>query len=176
MVWCDFQKRSPARASKMTFAIVILAVSIAVIAGFSLDRFNRWWGPRRLDRMMTKWKSDIEKGVAEPPRLVPECHYVVRVEEVRVSCTDPQGQVESVEWEDVQKVEIVTTDTGPALPDVFWVLHGSATGCVIPQGATGEQELLDRLFKLPKFDLKNMIAAMACTENQRFVCWERVSD
>ena len=40
------------------------------------------------------------------------------------------------------------------MPDVFWILAGTSTssGCVIPQGATGDSALLERLQKLPGFD------------------------
>lgn len=73
----------------------------------------------------------------------------------------------TVELEDLQRVEILTTDQGPFRPDVFWVLHGSETSCVGPQGATGERELLDRLQKLPGFRNEAVIKAMPSTENRR---------
>ena len=78
-----------------------------------------------------------------------------------------------MEWDDLQRVEIVTTDHGPFAPDVFWVLHGLKAGCVIPQGATGEKELLERLQALPGFRYEAVIEAMSSTENRRFLCWER---
>ena len=57
--------------------------------------------------------------------------------------------------------------------DVFWVLHGLNRGCAIPQGATGEKELLERLQKLPNFDNGAVIEAMGCTSDRRFLCWEK---
>jgi hypothetical protein len=90
-----------------------------------------------------------------------------------VVCDRPDGKVERVRWDDLQKVEIVTTDEGPFVPDVFWVLHGTDTGCVIPQGATGEGPFLDRMHALPGFDNGAMIQAMTSVENRRFLCWRR---
>jgi len=104
---------------------------------------------------------------------VPESLFVLKVTDAEVVCERPDGKVERVRWDDLQKVEIVTTDKGPMEPDVFWVLHGSKTGVAAPQGATGENELLDRLLKLPGFDNKALIDAMSSATNKRFLCWQR---
>ena len=42
-----------------------------------------------------------------------------------------------------------------------------------PQGATGEDSLIEALQALPGFVHEEMIAAMACAENRRFVCWQK---
>ena len=108
------------------------------------------------------------------PSLQPESQYVVRMSESEVSCTHPDGTTESVAWDALQRIEIVTTDTGPFLMDVFWVLDGGDRGCVVPQGATGDRELLGRLQELPGFRNDAVISAMACTNNQRFLVWEKI--
>jgi hypothetical protein len=106
-------------------------------------------------------------------KLIPESLYIVEVSDAGVSCSRPDQKVESVAWDDLQCVEIVNTDEGPFFPDVFWVLHGSESGCVIPQGATGEEQLLERLQKLPGFDNEALIKAMSVTTNKRSLCWRR---
>lgn len=108
--------------------------------------------------------------------LVPEGNYVISMTEVDVSCHRPDGLVESVQWQDLEKVEVLTTSDGPLLPDVFWLLHGREGngGCVIPQGARGDVELLERLQKLPGFDNQVFINAMGSTQPAVFVCWKRV--
>jgi hypothetical protein len=58
-------------------------------------------------------------------------------------------------------------------PDVFWVLHGTTGGCAIPQGATGDRELLKRLQTLPGFDNAAFIEAMGSTADKKFLCWQR---
>jgi hypothetical protein len=105
--------------------------------------------------------------------MYPEQTVVVTITEQGVSCSRPDGAVESVAWDDLQGVIIETTDTGPFAPDVFWVLVGEHGGCVIPQGATGEKELLNRLQALDGFDNEVLIQAMMSSENQRFLCWEK---
>ena len=79
--------------------------------------------------------------------------------------------MERVAWEDLQAVIIHTTADGPAAPDVFWILAGKSTssGCVIPQGASGNSSLLERLQKLSGFDNDGM----SSTEEQKFVCWQQ---
>jgi hypothetical protein len=109
---------------------------------------------------------------AHPP-LMPESRFVVRVSDAEVRCERPDGKVERVGWTDLHKVEIVTTADGPRHPDVFWVLHGTDGGCAIPQGATGDGELLERLQALPGFDHGAVIEAMTSTSARRFLCWER---
>ena len=78
-------------------------------------------------------------------------------------------------WGDLQKVEVVTTGNGPFAPDVFWVLHGTGGGCLVPQGATGDKELLERLQALPGFDNRAFIEAMSCASERRFLCWQRAA-
>jgi hypothetical protein len=82
----------------------------------------------------------------------------------------------SLAWEQVTRVTIRTTDQGPFVEDVFYILE-SADGetLVVPQMAPGCEELLSALQALPGFDNEAVIAAMACTDNQEFLCWERPS-
>jgi len=105
--------------------------------------------------------------------LEPEHRFVVRLSDSEVSCERPDGTVERVSWADLQRVEVVTTDEGPFVPDVFWVLHGTDGGCAVPQGATGDSALLERLQTLPGFDNKAFIDAMTCASDRRFLCWQR---
>ncbi len=107
--------------------------------------------------------------------LLPESRFVVRLSDSEVICERPDGKVERVGWADLQKVEVVTTGDGPFAPDVFWVLHASSTGCAIPQGATGEKELLERLQALPGFDNGAVIEAMSSTSDRRFLCWQKAA-
>ena len=133
------------------------------------------WGVMSL---LERWRvrrfvQGFMQGAKSTSALLPESRYVVTLSVSEVSCARPEGVTERVAWDDLHKVEIVTTDRGPLLPDVFWVLHGSRAGCVVPQGATGEPELLARLQQLPGFRNSAVTEAMACSENRRFVCWRK---
>ena len=112
-------------------------------------------------------------SASKRPALDPGSRFVVTISEKGVSCQRPHGEKESVDWVDVNAVLIKTTDEGPFLPDVFWVLVGDKGGCVIPQGATGEKALMERLRTLVGFDNEAVIKAMQCAENQGFLCWKR---
>lgn len=107
--------------------------------------------------------------------LQPESQFVVHVSDSDVICYSPDGQTERITWDDLQAVIVETTDAGPFAPDVFWILIGNspASGCLIPQGATGDVALLERLQKLPGFDNGAFTEAMACAENEKFICWKR---
>ena len=102
-----------------------------------------------------------------------EAKWVVSVDEHQISCTRPNGVMESVDWKDLKLIEIQTTDEGPYLPDVFWYLIGDESGCLVPLGATGEKAMIERLQQLPGFDNEAVSDAMSSTSNRTFVCWQR---
>lgn len=107
-------------------------------------------------------------------RLYPECQFVVRVTDADVVCEHPDGQTERVRWDQLQAFIVETTDEGPWAADVLWILIDSVnSGCVIPQGATGEEPLLARLRQLPGFNNEEFIKAMTSTDNRKFLCWKR---
>ena len=84
------------------------------------------------------------------------------------------GTIEEVAWEDLVEVQIVTTDEGPFVDDVFFLLAGrNGTGVCVPQGAPGSAPLLERLQRLPHFDNDQVIQAMMSSKNARFVCWKK---
>ena len=105
--------------------------------------------------------------------MQPEAAFVVTLTAEGVTCRRPDGKIESVAWDDLQGVLIETNDEGPIGTDVYWILVGKHSGCVIPQGATGEDALLKQLQALPGFDNEALIASMSSTENRRFLCWKR---
>jgi hypothetical protein len=108
--------------------------------------------------------------------MPPEAAFVITLTDEGVRYRRPDGKLESVAWDDLQAVLIETSDAGPIGTDVYWILAGKHGGCVIPQGATGEDALLERLQALEGFDNDAVIAAMSSTDNQRFVCWRRMSN
>ncbi len=106
--------------------------------------------------------------------LFPEKDYIIEITEVKISCKRPNGLIEEVTWKELKKVEIHTTDQGPFVEDVFWVLYGNERDCIIPQGATNNEELLSRLQDLPDFNNKMLIEAMSCTDNNEFLIWQKM--
>lgn len=83
------------------------------------------------------------------------------------------GKVESVTWDDLAEVAIMTTSAGPFEEDVYWLLIGkSGGGCAVPQSLDPQGEILKRLQTLPGFDNEAVIQAMGSVENATFVCWK----
>jgi len=105
--------------------------------------------------------------------LVTEEQIVVEFDNDEISCIRPDGYTEQVRWDDLARVEVMTTNEGPWACDVYFVLHGTSSGCLIPQGATGDQKLVERLLELPGFDEKLFVDAMGCTSNRTFDVWKR---
>lgn len=134
-----------------------------------LGLLKRWWQRRFV-------KNTLESEPGNDLSSQPEGRYFVTFSESEVVCTRPDGRVESVAWQDLQRVELVTSDEGPFAPDVFWVLYGSQKGCVIPLGVSGEPELLQRLQQMPGFRNAMVIQAMSSTGPGRFVCWQKGAD
>jgi hypothetical protein len=153
-----------------TSALLVVAVA-GILALFYLAR--RWWVRGKSGRLAANLSQPGGAGTGGRKPLMPENLWLVCVSDTEVRCTRPGGIVESVGWDDLRRVEIVTTDEGPFAPDVFWVLHGTTTGCVVPQGADGEDQLLQRLQALPGFRNEEVIKAMSSAEIARFLCWER---
>jgi len=67
----------------------------------------------------------------------------------------------------------VTTDEGPYVEDLFWLLHAAdGTGCLVPHAEACEVDLLSRLQQLSRFDNMAVVEASRSTGRQVFVCWE----
>jgi hypothetical protein len=98
---------------------------------------------------------------------------VLTIDDRAVSCDWPSGAFTSLDWKDLQEVEIRTTDRGPFEEDVFLVLRGAGREVVVPQGAARFGELLGRLQQLPGFDNEAVISSMTSAENAVFPCWRK---
>jgi len=106
------------------------------------------------------WKTGAKKD-----RVVFDTERVTRIM--------PSGKTETVRWDELQEVFILTTDEGPMADDVFWMLCDKDGGCAIPSEAEGTKELLVRLQQLPDFDNEAVIKAMGSTCNAKFICWRQ---
>ena len=107
--------------------------------------------------------------------LQPESQFVATRTDTHVSVTDPAGHTRSIAISDITHIRVVTNDTGPVGADVWWVFDDKENGWYVafPQGATGEDILLDWLLALPGFDHAAMTSAMGCTDNAEFPVWQR---
>jgi hypothetical protein len=98
----------------------------------------------------------------------------VRWDESGMAVTFPEGGVRAIGWPEVERIVIITNDTGPHGSDVWWLIEGADKRCAYPQGASGDEAALAEMQRrFPGFDNKAVIEAMGCTTDGRFVCWER---
>ena len=97
----------------------------------------------------------------------------VVIDEEWITCIRGPTSRQAVRWNDLTAVLIETTDQGPFKNDVFWVLVGEKSRCVVPQEAEGSQEMLARLQNLAAFDNDAVVEAMGTAENKTFVCWRK---
>lgn len=103
-----------------------------------------------------------------------EEEFVVRVTADDAILCQPPGQTEQrVELTDLTAVYVEINDSGPWGMDVWWLLD-SATETLVafPLGSTGEKAVLERLQRLPGFEVKGMNSIA----NARFLCWSVRSD
>jgi len=153
------------------------ALIVAILAGIGAWALVEIWIHWRASRAASKVIDHALHPDSYPSRARsgrdPESRFVLRLSDSEIACERPDGKVERVAWADLQKVEVVTTSAGPFAPDVFWVLHGTEGGCAVPQGATDNERLLERLQTLPGFDNGTFIEAMSSTDDRRFTCWQR---
>jgi hypothetical protein len=92
--------------------------------------------------------------------------------EVRRYLSD--GRTESIAWEDIDEIDIVTTDEGPWVDDLFWLFIDKerSKGCAVSNQADGFKDLLHRIQRLPGFDNAMVVQAMGSTSNRSFVVWK----
>lgn len=106
--------------------------------------------------------------------LYPESEFCVEVGDDEIVCLMPDGECEVVSINELQMFEIITNDSGPFAPDVFWVLSTTRGKCVIPHGSSGDSQLLDWAEEsLRGFDNEQFIQAMGSTDNNSFLIWSK---
>lgn len=101
-----------------------------------------------------------------------ESSAVVEIDDQRIRCVWPE-QTQTIQWDDIRSVILVTTDEGPFVEDIYWHIEsGDQNPVVIPNDALGADQLLDRMQqKLNGFDDKAFIQAMGSTSNASFLVW-----
>jgi hypothetical protein len=88
---------------------------------------------------------------------------------------DTRGRESSFYLAEIDEIGIETTDAGPFLEDVYWVLRRKEDAFRVPQGSEVFKQLLERFKQLPGFDWEPFTDAMSCTERRYFPCWRRVA-
>ena len=120
---------------------------------------------------MSKFLKNIVKNHFNKRQKNP----VVTWDETEIVCHFPGNETKHMLWNDLSAVVIETTDEGPWMEDVYFLLFSDVLDSIfgIPQCAEGSQDLLEKLMQLPGFNEEAVIKAMGSTSNQSFLCWEK---
>jgi hypothetical protein len=115
-----------------------------------------------------KWRANRRAAIMF------ERAVVVRTDDIGISVVYPNGETQSIEWRNVERIVIETNDSGPWGADFWWLIEGNDSRCAYPGGATGDIEALKTFPKwFPGFSDEIVIKANGCTSNAKFICWER---
>ena len=108
------------------------------------------------------------------PKLIhPEDYYNVTITDEFVRVEHPKIKTEQIAWSEIEVIKLINTDKGPFAPDIWLTLIGKNSGCVIPQGAKGYDDVYEIVSKYENFDFEKVIESMTCTENRDFLLWKK---
>jgi hypothetical protein len=84
---------------------------------------------------------------------------------------------ESVRWDEVQRVEVLTHETGPGRKDMLFLLHGRGdAGVAVPGPVAQRHGLLAELRRrFPGLQEDRWAQAQAATGRAAFLLWERAA-
>lgn len=103
----------------------------------------------------------------------PEDKFKVTINNDFVQIEHPERKTEKILWKDIKEIKLINTDQGPFQPDVWLALLGDSSGCLIPQGAKGYDEVYEIVSKYEGFNFENVIKSMGCTDNAEFELWTK---
>jgi hypothetical protein len=88
------------------------------------------------------------------------------------------GREESVRWDELHEVEVITTKVGVHKQDgVILVLGaGDERGCLVPSGLAAEHGVVERVAGLPGFDVHALSVAMERPPPSRTTVWTRAAE
>lgn len=106
-------------------------------------------------------------------RWIDQDHEWINVDAQRIWRGRGVQTYESLRWDELTQVTIITTDEGPFVEDFFWLLRGQddERGIAIGLGLAQHIDLLGRLGRLPGFDFMASVEATGSTQHGRFLCW-----
>ncbi len=134
----------------MKFFIIIFVCLIVVIIFFNSKKEN---------------KKQIWETTPGGP-------YTVKITEDEISCEHPQRERESIRWDQVIEIRLITTDKGPFEPDIWYLFIGESSGCSVPGEAKGFDQLWDE-FKIRFQGLDYQAIIEAGTDNSQKTIWKK---
>lgn len=97
--------------------------------------------------------------------------YTLVISEDGIACEHPKRKRESIRWDQITEIRLVTTDEGPFQPDVWYLFIGGTEGCSVPSEAKGFDLLWDEFKKrFPGLNYQAIIEAG--TDNAQKTIWK----
>lgn len=82
-------------------------------------------------------------------------------------------ELSALRWDELVRIQIVTTDQGPFVDDVFWLFcAGDGRVCTVPSTEISSG-IFARLERFEGVDYEAAIRAMGSTDNASFLIWAR---
>jgi hypothetical protein len=82
-------------------------------------------------------------------------------------------ELSELRWDELARIQIITTDQGPFVDDVFWLFFSAdGSSCIVPSQEL-EGRHLAHLERFQGLDYEAMIRAMGSTDNASFLVWSR---
>lgn len=103
----------------------------------------------------------------------PEDEYLITATEEFIKVEHPRRETETILWKDIEAIKLINTDEGPFAPDIWLVLIGKDSGCLIPQGSKGFETVYNIVSEYENFNFENFIESMSCTDNAEFLLWRK---
>jgi hypothetical protein len=99
---------------------------------------------------------------------------IITITEEELACSYPSKNIiDKITWKDINHVDVLTTEEGPIVCDVFILISDNNGGVVVPQDREECKVVIDKIFKLPGFGFNEFTAAMSSTSNKRFNVWRK---
>jgi hypothetical protein len=154
------------------FVVPQLAYITAGVGAISI--FTAWKGMHGWELPVVVF--GIAAAILALPNLRSPGREFVQIDDEGVSVETKKG-IEHVVWQELERVRIVTTDKGPFVEDIFFVLEAAGgKGCVVPHHAAVRTKLLEELqSRLSTVSDEKVIEAMGCASNNSFTIWEKAS-
>ena len=162
-----------AAARRREGVLLSIVSAIFVVGGVALREEIPWYVPAFFSLGVVAGVLSIF-GIAPDYAAVPIGHLVI--DEVGITRT-AKGVREHVAWGDIARVRIMTTDAGPYIEDVFFIVDSKkGDGCIVPQDLATRDGLLEALqARLVGLNNGAVIEAMLSVENRIFTIWEKGS-
>lgn len=152
-----------------------LITLLETFSGKDLHRGNNEMPAAHHDwESLSDYPHETSDTYDELTRLDPESEFTVTITDTSVKVEHPRRKAEEINWNDIMEIKIITTDAGPLSPDLWLALIGDHSGCLIPQGCLGYDEVYDTVSQYPGFQFDQVIASATSTDNREFLVWSRV--